>query len=318
MNVAILIVTRNRPSNLRSLLASISYSKERPRQVIVVSSGDLIDDEIDKFRSELNIDHKHVEKKGQIYQKMVGISMLNSEIRWVLNLDDDLILPETSLGEAIDVLRGHLDQSLVGLGFKLLPSLKIQNGFLARCMKTLFGLNGAPGKVLRNGHATSYMNSQSPIVTDWLIGASLWKREALQLYSGNFLDAKYAAYEDVIFSYSVGKLGKLLYNPNCELFFQDEQPNDVSNFSAFNSASYWRYYFVRINPELSSTLLLWAQLARNIEFIYSNWNWSPSFIGVVWKISLVYLDLLQASVRKIDPLKFISNRLGPEKSKKLS
>jgi hypothetical protein len=137
----------------------------------------------------------------------------------------------------------------------------------------------------------------------------MWRKDVIAKYKSSFLEAKYAAYEDVSFSYKVGRTGKLVFAPECKLDFQEVQPDDVSNYEAFHSASYWRYYFVSSNPERSKLSLLWSQIGRNLDLTYRTSGGFLRKIQALVSASIIFFDLLYFVMRKTDPLKALELRL---------
>ena len=291
--IGVLIATRNRPAQLSALLSSLMKSTVPIYQIVVVSSGDLIDKIIQEFSRELPITHFHSELPGQIRQKMYGIKLFHQEIEWVLNLDDDLILDPSAITHAIDQIT--TDESIVGVGFALPSTKKLRGGFLPSLIAQSFGLaEKSPGKILKNGHASSYLQSSVPIETQWLNSATMWRKEVLVNYQSSYLEAKYAAYEDVIFSYTVSKTSKLFFQPLSKLTFQEFQPQDVTTLEAFRAASFWRLYFVKVNPELSLFLLIWSQLGRSLDYTFNTTKVLEKRFISFFQVSRILFSMLRS------------------------
>jgi glycosyltransferase involved in cell wall biosynthesis len=88
----VLIPTRNRRGEVESLLSSIEASSLKPSQVVLVSSGEDISDSVEKFIGKLDITYIHSEIAGQINQKRLGLSKIDPSMKWVVFLDDDLLV----------------------------------------------------------------------------------------------------------------------------------------------------------------------------------------------------------------------------------
>jgi hypothetical protein len=278
------------------------------RQLVIVSSGDSIDSVIQEFSRNLSITHYHSELPGQIRQKMQGTKLFNQEINWILNLDDDLVLDSNAIEYAINCTM--TDRSIVGVGFALPSTQKSIQGYLPKLLAQIFGLSEKSlGKILKNGHASSYLQSAVPIETQWLNSATMWRKEVLVNYQSSYLEAKYAAYEDVIFSYTVSKTYKLFFQPLSKLAFQEFQAQDVSNYEAFHSASYWRFYFVRTNSELSVLGLLWSQIGRSLDFTYQTPFGLSGKIKAFASSMSIFFDLVLFTILRTDPLKVLKLRL---------
>jgi glycosyltransferase involved in cell wall biosynthesis len=269
--IAILIPTRNRPIHITNLLQSVAESMLKPEEIIVISSGNDISAEIARFGNLLPISHTHIEGRGQILQKKIGIQMISDQIDWVLFLDDDLLLQRESLGMLAATLN-NLKNEYIGVGLNLVvdPSKqKTENGGLFWKARSLINLY-APGQISRGGQNINYMQSKVRLETQWLNGASAWRAQVAKLYNAPLLTGKYAVYEDVLFSTSMRKHGKLMFIPNITLEHQNISADDVSTPNIFFSSSFWRLYFVRTNKECNRFSFFLHQIRLSISFLVRN------------------------------------------------
>jgi glycosyltransferase involved in cell wall biosynthesis len=271
MNLSILICTRNRNHQLDILLKSIVEQSRKPHQVVVVSSGDSVDQTIDTYKNCLNLNHMHLELPGQIRQKISGIKLLDRDCDWVLFLDDDVKLKRNTIENLIEAINefANSDQSVIGVGLKI-PSTSSLNGRskFMKIIARIFALHSdSPGDILSSGHPVSYTQELSKLQTNWLNGISAWKLQNAQKYSSDFLESKYSAYEDVFFSYSQSKIGRLVFLPEISIEFQNESVTDTSNYEIFESASYWRLKFVIENREFSEIRFFLSHIIRCIFFL---------------------------------------------------
>jgi GT2 family glycosyltransferase len=261
--VAILIPTRNRPEKVVKLLDSLNSSTIKPNQIIIVASGEDIKNYLGRFEESFQISYKHTQISGQIAQKKIGITLLNEKNNWCLFLDDDLVVDPTAIERALEEVNSRVSESVIGVGFSLPTTsrAKSASGLTLR-IGNLFGIHtNSPGKVLRNGHATSYLQMEEVTNTEWLNGASMWQKSVLKSYGQDVPSTKYAACEDLIFSYPLHKIGQLIYVPQAKLAFQDYELSDFDGLTVFESASYWRYYFVCQNG-LSRFAFFYSQFGR--------------------------------------------------------
>ena len=271
-SIAILIPTRNRPIAIGRLLESISRSTRKPDQVIVISSGQDIGSVINKYSKVLPIIHSHTDAIGQIAQKRIGVGLIAQNITWCVFLDDDLLVDDSALDIAISSANFHNRTEVIGIGLRTpVTSRGINLPLYREKLARLFKLSSnLPGKVLSNGHATSYLQSDFIIETQWLNGASIWRAEYARSYGLNLPSTPYAACEDLIFSYPLSKKGILVFIPEAKVNFQDGEMSQFNSFKVFEAASLWRFYFVSINKELSLGYFFLSQLARTIyAMIYS-------------------------------------------------
>jgi GT2 family glycosyltransferase len=261
--IAVLIPTRKRPEKIAKLLDSLRSSTIKPNQIIIVASGEDIKNHLKPFRDSFEITYQYTQIVGQIAQKKIGIGLINEEINWCLFLDDDLTVDHRAIEFALEAVNSRFAAEVVGVGLSLPATSRAQSASpLTLRMGNLFGIhNNAPGKVLRNGHATSYLQLEEISRTDWLNGASMWRKSVLNTYGLGIPSTRYAACEDLIFSYPLRRKGELIYAPKAKLHFQDVELSDFDSLFVFESASYWRYYFVCQNG-LSRICFFYGQFGR--------------------------------------------------------
>lgn len=273
-NFSILVATRNRPENMRKLLASIAESTSKPKKVVVISSGSPIEEVVSEFRHVLKIDYCHSEVAGQVNQKKTGIIRLQRETPWVMFLDDDLLLAPNAVEKAFETLNqyGTTTNEIVGIGLGLTPTTRLNRSSYFKNLigRAFFLSSDVPGKVLRSGQGVSYLENPEPMFTEWLNGASMWRIESANQYLSSVPSSNYAACEDLVFSYRQSKKGKLLYTPYAKVFFQDSESNDYNRPQAIVSGLSWRYFFVKSNPDLSTALLLYSQVGRLIYILMTD------------------------------------------------
>ncbi len=267
VNFAILIPTRNRPEKVMKLLESISSSKVVPQQIVVVASGTDISGEISPFRKKLPITYVFSKEGGQVNQKKLGLSNIHPEIEWVAFLDDDVLVQsdtfESAFKSIVSLERAH-GERIVGVGLGITPTSRaISARSLMRKAGYFFLLyKKKPGIVLSSGHATSYQECARPTFTEWLNGVSMWRREISLRYCSIGINPKYAACEDLIFSYPESRLGKLLFLPHSRVTYQDFETTNFENIEVIESAAFNRMFFVLSNSELSKWKCLWSQVGR--------------------------------------------------------
>ena len=265
-SIAILIPTRNRPIAVSRLLNSISRSTLKPEQVIIVSSGQDIEHVLEVYSKVLPILHLHTESIGQIAQKRIGVGLIAQNITWCVFLDDDLLVEVSALEIALRSANSYTRTEVIGIGLRTpVTSRGINLPLYREKLARLFKLSSnLPGKVLSNGHATSYLQSDFIIETQWLNGASIWRAEHARSYGLNLPSTPYAACEDLIFSYPLSKKGTLVYIPDAKVNFQDSEMSQFDSFKVLQAASLWRYYFVTRHRELSLTRFFLSQVVRGI------------------------------------------------------
>jgi glycosyltransferase involved in cell wall biosynthesis len=293
LSFAILVATRNRPDALDRLLDSIHELVIRPEVLVIVSSGMDVTHIIEKHHK-LAIKHKHILERGQIRQKILGISVIPKKVDWVLFLDDDLVLEPTATLNLFGFLSNNQDAfSAIGLGLSDASKNNTKRSRLSAISKA--------GKVSKSGKNFDYMFSRVPIQTSWLNGASMWRRDHVDNYFFEYLESPYSICEDLIFSYSRSKYGNLYFIPEARFNFQSHVKPVVNNFEIFRARAYWKYYFVSINPDLSVFLFLINQLLATFAFVIRG-NVKTQMIPYKLKFSLVILlDLIISYLKRRNP-----------------
>lgn len=296
-NFSVLIATKDRPTSMRKLLESVAQSTIKPTTLVIISSGIPIHDVISDFKEFLNIDYFHSEVTGQVNQKKIGILKLRKEIPWVVFLDDDLILAPDAFEKAFDTLSKYCnsERAIVGIGFGLTPTSRIdRSSQIQNFISRAFLLNSEiPGKVLRSGQGVSYLENPKPIYTEWLNGASMWRIESVFDYSSLVPTSKYAACEDLVYSYNQHKNGALLYVPDARVYFQHSELNDYNRSEAIISGTAWRYFFVKSNPELCEWQMLYSQFGR-LAYILLDIPWNrKSLRAGIWSVWHLFIAILK-------------------------
>ena len=303
---AILIPTRNRPEKVARLLTSIESLTRKPLQIIIVASGEDIWPTIATFSNLLPITYEHTISVGQVVQKKIGITLLTPKAEWCLFLDDDLLLESNSVENAFDAADSTSGKA-VGIGLSLPPTTRMSDAIFAlRMIANVFGIRAnPPGRVFKNGHASSYLQENRIIETQWLNGASLWRSDYLYTYGKGLPSTSYAACEDLIFSYPLSKIGKLIYAPNAKLQFQE---NELSNFDSpeiMETATFWRLYFVTKHDELSTWSFAFTQIGRALFAIFRT---KTNKLQMIRKMIRIEIEIIKSILKKRNSIVLL-NRL---------
>ena len=280
--IGILIPTRNRPIQIIRILESLSANYLENLEVVVVSSGERIDDCIEPFKLRMNLTYIHTDQAGQIHQKKIGLTKFTKLVKWVIFLDDDLLVPSNFISQ-FNKQTSELPENIIGIGMNLgFTGKQITSKAFGKILSKFFLLSGEYGEIKRSGHACSYMLAKSIIKTQWLSGASAWRFDFASLYDSIHPFSKYAAYEDVIYSFGMSKLGDLRFIPDLKVEFQQEYPDDVPPLMAFVSAQYWRYYLVKSDKYFSVVQFFWSQIGRSLFYLIST---KGLYFGIVLKVN---------------------------------
>jgi glycosyltransferase involved in cell wall biosynthesis len=265
--VGVVIPTRNRPDALRLLLESLTKSTIIPTDVAVVASGIDVANVVNDFAEKLSIKYMFSNQKGQVIQKAMAISILSSEIDWCLFIDDDLLVGPNAILEALkSVERMGIGQEIVGVGLAIPPTSRLKLlPSAVRLIAQWAGLDSEKkGELLRSGHGVSYLDSDCDIYTGWLNGASMWRIMNALDYSSQVPNTPIASCEDLVFSFSQSKVGRLIFSKSASLSFQRDERTNAEDYFVFISSALWRLYLVHSDPFFSRIAFLWAQFFRTV------------------------------------------------------
>jgi hypothetical protein len=207
---------------------------------------------------------------SQVHQKKLGLRSLPANCKWVLFLDDDVVLEPNT----IELLHKKYIfnpnfSNYRGFGLAIKNRTYRNINWLIKCSLYTVKLHSfTPGDVTIGGHPQLYLNQNKVCEVKWLNGLSIWSREVTDKYLDIPFISDYAAYEDVMFSYTVNKRFKLLYVSDIFVMDQISETNKPLTSKQFVAGCYARYFFVNSNPDMSKFWMLIGQIVRNLDFIF--------------------------------------------------
>lgn len=267
---AVIIPTRNRPKLLINLLNEITCTLTSKDTIIIVDSSD------SQSRPELPafnvpILYSVTDIKSAAVQRNIGLDRIG-ESKYVFFLDDDVIPPRDYFEKIVEDL---MKEGVVGVSGRAISATKAIRGMpvgINGLFHRLFLLDSShDGKLLPSGvNIPLRSNSNLSVEVDWLIGCSAWNAEKIQetRFESDFTGQSLA--EDVIFSVKMKRKGKLIVNPNIELFhFESEigRPN-AEEFWYMWIKNRWRLIKVMRLGNKGSIAFWWANLGQMLISIY--------------------------------------------------
>jgi hypothetical protein len=249
LNLAMVVTTRNRIKNLEKLLDSIVLNSLQPNFVSIVSSGESVTDLINKYNKKINIIHKHVTMSGQIYQRNIGIETLPNNIDLITLLDDYVILDENFISECVSSFT-QISDKIVGMGMTV-TNIKQKSPKQKFLRIFLRNYSTKAGSVLVSGSTTPYQDLPKFSPTEWLNGTSVWRSHIFTEFSHPNISGSYSAYEDLIFSYGVGKKYELCTNSDLKISYSDRVLFPINYFNRAFVSNLHKLYFIEKNKELS-------------------------------------------------------------------
>lgn len=252
--LAIIVPTRNRPDRLTRLLKSISLQEVYPEQIIIVDGGEISAEQVAGKFPELRIDYFKI--PGSLTSKRnVSIKNLDREITLAAFFDDDVELKKDSLKNMMRFWESA-PADAAGASFNNISDMhKKPNLF-----ESVFLLNTIePGRILNSGFQSKLCSLSKTTPVQWLAGGTtVWKRGVFDEFMFDEWFSGYALYEDVDFSFRVGKKHRLYVVPQAEIIHEFEHEKAQKSFLLGKIQVVNRLYFVSKNQELSKALCYWA------------------------------------------------------------
>jgi hypothetical protein len=305
-DLTILIATKDRLNQITELLSSLEHSTKLPSTVIVVYNGVNIESVVDRFTALFKLIIIKSDTASQIHQKKLGLRSLPANCKWVLFLDDDVVIePDT-----IELLHKKYIfnpnfSNYGGFGLAIKNRAYRDTNWLVKCILYAVKLHSfSPGDVTIGGHPQLYLNQNNVCEVKWLNGLSIWSREVTDQYLDIPFVSDYAAYEDVMFSYTVGKTYKLLFVSDIFVLDQILETNKPLTSKQFVAGCYARYFFVNSNSDMSKFWMIAGQMIRNIDFILRSRDEGNYLNRMHLALKSLFVIFL-SSIKIYDPLKLV-------------
>ena len=262
--VAFIIPTRNRSSELKRLLESISRQTAAPDQIILVDSSDSPVDALCREFPGLPLDYQHVTHPSLTAQRNAGLRRLKNDIRLVCFLDDDMVFEEGAVGQMMAFWE-KAGEDVGGAVFNIInekPPTRLVH------LKRIFSSGTKErGIVLRSGFNTLVCPADKTRFVQWIFGGgTVWRRKVFEEFLFDEWFDGDGFCEDLDFSYRVGKKYKLAVAAQAKVQHLSPSVGQRRNNFEFGVSQVCnRYYFVRKHPELSKPLCLWGSVGQMVE-----------------------------------------------------
>jgi len=207
LKIAFVVPTKDRPEELRKLLASVSDQTRRPDQLIVVDGSDPpVRDVVDAF-PDLRVDYTRIFPPSLSRQRNAGMERVRPDITLAGYLDDDIVLEPDAVQRMLAFWK-KADPKVGGAAFNI-TNAPMPNWI---DVKRWFDIDDSrPGKVLPSGCVSTLGSRSEDFEVDWLCGgATVWRREIIDKYPYDewFVGTGYM--EDVDFSFNIGARFRLV------------------------------------------------------------------------------------------------------------
>jgi GT2 family glycosyltransferase len=250
---AFVVATKDRPSNLASLLGSLEIQTLFPAEVVVVDGGAASVADLCRALRPFPVRHIRCLPPSSSRQRNAGVEAAGPGIAFVGFLDDDVLLDRRAL-EEMAAFWTAAPADVGGAAFNMSnhPTLRAARWKSLPFVGQAGIYNRKPGAVLKSGFQTMIGTVTETIRTDWLpSGAVVWRREVLGWVRFDEWFSDYGYLEDVDFSYRAGKLFVLKVVAGARYSHHPETSSRPDPFRFGQKEVVNRLYFVRKNPELS-------------------------------------------------------------------
>lgn len=263
--LAIIIPTKDRQDKIADLLESISIQNIKPVQIVVVDGGEkpLERDLLNKY-SDLHIDYLRSVPASLTTQRNAGIMRLCRDATLVGFLDDDIILEKDAIPNIMRFWEGA-SQNTGGAAFNLTNEIYKKPHLFE---KIFFVNTDKPSRILRSGFQSKVSFQNKTLLVDWLVGCVMvWRRNIFDEFMFDEWFTGYARYEDVDFSYRVGRKYKMFIVADARARHLNTLEKIEFSFALGKMEIVNRLYFAKKSADLSLLLCCWACLGLFINNI---------------------------------------------------
>jgi len=254
-DLTLIIPTKDRPEKIRDLLDSIASQSVQCRRIIIVDGGESIEKVLSLYPS-LPIEHYLCHPPGQIRQRNLAMTKLETEDKLIAFFDDDLVLMPDAIKFMIDMWN-TVETKTAGVSFNIINNPPFKHNFI----KYLTGMSHKNmGTILPTGYNVPISPTSKNIKTQWLCGgATVWKKTILENHINTEVQSKWAICEDIIFSYPLSKKYPMYVCSKAQVRHEHVYDHNAKVDHRYygRTATLWRLHFVELNKTLSKKLFFY-------------------------------------------------------------
>jgi GT2 family glycosyltransferase len=281
---AIIICTRNRPSDLEITLRSIAHHGETSTRLLLVVDASDTDvqrqnrDSIQQFEIDVWNHLPYEDLPSSARQRNYGIEQLPPSVEIIHFIDDDVTIQSRYFDTLSSVFHRHPRTGGVG-GIVREPRWSISSS-ITTLVQSFFLLNHPErGRVLWSGSTT---NAQHPDPegdnmlreTSWLNGCSSYRRTLLERHRFDESLTGYSMLEDLDLSFRISQEAPLFVHPQAQLIHRRSTRNrfDAERYS--HALTVHRRWFVEKHfDKIGIVAYWWSLIGRLLALLTSS---SPS------------------------------------------
>lgn len=255
-DLAVIIPTKDRPEKVKNILESLVSQTEQCGRIMIIDGGHSVKDIVLSYSDKLPVEYFECSPPGQIRQRNLGISLLDDRTPLVASFDDDIVLDSIAIEKMI-AFWNKCDPDTAGVSFNM------TNYRPYRFVRTrgIFGMSSPQqGRVLRSGFNIPISPVTKDLRAQWLCGgATVWKKEILNNFINKEISSRWAASEDLMFSYPIGKQFPLYVCADAKVRHEHTDDHSAKKKYKYYGRTFtlWQLYFIESHPEMSRILFTW-------------------------------------------------------------
>lgn len=270
--LSIIIPTKDRHKFLQNTLLTLSKNSNFFKEVLIVDSSNIKTKLLNKnliknFKYKIKIFNS---KPSISLQRNIGLSKVSKKSNYVMFLDDDVTFYNHAFSKIITFIKNNENYS--GIGFNLI--VDIRTGLAidwikkSKIFQKLGLYSTSPGDVTRSGWHTKAINLTKSKEVKWLpTQAVIYKKDHLKKNKFATKFGTYSYLEDLDFSYTVSKTGKLAICHSAKYFSDNKVDRDSFFFGSKEITN--RNFFVSKHNLSKYNFLLGCLLLAIKNFLFS-------------------------------------------------
>jgi GT2 family glycosyltransferase len=265
--LALVVPTKDRPQEVRRLLASVRSQSIVPARLVIVDAGDgTLASVADEF-GDLDVHYVRAERPGLTRQKNAGIERVEDGAELIGFIDDDIVFEPGAMEAMLEFWRAAAPD-VGGASFNIVNVAAARSRLVPRLMRLFRMSANGYGRVLPSGFNTPITNTPTTQFTEWLNGGStVWRREIFREHRFGEWFPGSGLCEDVWFSLRVHPEHRLAVVAAARVRHQEVGRTTSSDFRQGRAQVVNRLYVVTSDSRLSPPHCLWAltgQLLLNL------------------------------------------------------
>ena len=245
--LSFIVATKDRPTDLRKMLQSLSDQLIHSEQIIIVDASKESVEKITAEFCQLNIKYIRHPWPSASKQRNAGIKSVGPDIELIGFLDDDIVLEDGAIEKMLEFWR-QAPEDVGGCAFNLKNPVSRSELALKRSSlaKWLGIYSKEKGVVMPSGWHTLTGTVSKTTFVRWLpSGASIWRRNIFEKFRFDEYFDGYSYLEDLDFSFSVSKSHRLAVVAEAGFYHYPSPFGRISHYRFGKIEVANRLYFVR-------------------------------------------------------------------------